>query len=76
VCLPGRSQRLLLAVFLPGQSTRLFKLPLGRDPDSTEALSPWRRPDSIHVPGEEALQPAPADDPVELRYRVRRVGED
>jgi hypothetical protein len=66
----------LLVVYLPAQPTRLFKLPLARDPDPTKTLSPWRRPDSIDAAGEEELRPAPADDPVEMRYRVRRAGED
>jgi len=66
----------LLVVFLPDQPTRLFKLPLARDPDSTKTLSAWRRPDDIDAPGEDQPRAAPADDPVEMRYRVSRAGED
>lgn len=66
----------LLVVFLPDQATRLFKLPLARDPDSTKSLSAWRRPEMIDAPGEDQPRAAPADDLVEMRYRVRRAGED
>ena len=39
-------------------------------------LGPWRRPDQIDVHREDQPRAAPPDDPVELRYRVRRAGED
>lgn len=66
----------LLVVVLPDQPTRLFDLPLARDPVSAKTLSPWRRPDYIDVVGEDQPRAAPADDPVEMRFRVRRAGED
>jgi len=67
----------LLVVSLPGQPTRLFRLPLSRDPPSTAALGDWARPTHLHDRATQT-QPvaAPPDDPVELRYRVRRAGED
>lgn len=65
----------LLVVPLPDQPTRLFRLALARDPASS-ALGAWQRPDHVDVPGEPQPRPAPADDPVELRYRVRRAGDD
>lgn len=66
----------LLVVFLPDQPTRLFRLPLSRDPQSTGTLGPWRRPDLIDVHGEDQPRAAAADDPVEMRYRIRRASED
>lgn len=66
----------LLVVSLPDQPTRLFRLPLSRDPQSTATLSAWCRADHIDVPGEGQPRAAPADDPVEMRYRVRRAGDD
>jgi len=66
----------LLVVFLPEQPTRLFRLSLSRDPESTATLGAWKRADHVHVQGEEQPRKALADDPVEIRYRVRRAGED
>lgn len=66
----------LLVVFLPDQPTRLFRLPLSRDPQSTRTLGPWRRPEHIDVRGEDQPRAAPADDPIEMCYRIRRAGED
>jgi MFS family permease len=63
----------LLVVTLPNQPTRLFRLRLSRDPASTDTPSAWQRPD--HIDPRDGAQPraAPADDPVELRYRIRRT---
>lgn len=66
----------LLVVILSDQPTRLFKLPLARDPDATKTMSPCRRADDIDVPGAGQPRAAPADDPVEMRYRVCRAGEE
>ena len=66
----------LLVVELPGEPTRLFRLPLSRNPASTPALGEWQRADHVHRAGAEQPVAAPADDPVRLRYRVRRAGED
>jgi hypothetical protein len=66
----------LLVLSLPGQPTRIFRLPLSRDPSSTASFGAWRRADHIAVAGEDQPRAAPQDDPVELRYRVRRAGED
>ena len=66
----------LLVVRFPNQPTRLFRLPLSRDPASTATLGAWRRADHIDVAGEDGPRKAPADDPMEIRYRVRRAGED
>jgi hypothetical protein len=65
----------LLVVTLPGGRTRLFRLPLSRNPASTATLGEWRHADHVHEEGKEVAK-APADDPVEIRYRVRRAGED
>jgi hypothetical protein len=66
----------LLVMILPDQPTRLFTLPLSREPASTALLGVWQRPNHIHAKGADQPQAAPADDPVELRYRVRYAGED
>lgn len=65
-----------LVVSLPGESTRLFRLPLSKDPASSGALGDWRRADHVDAPGADGPVAARADDPVELRYRVTRPGED
>ena len=66
----------MLVVSLPGQPTRLFRLGLSRNPGSTPTLGKWRRPDFIDAPNFDQPHAAPADDPVELRQRVRRAGEE
>jgi hypothetical protein len=66
----------LVVVSLPDQPTRLFRLPLSRDPQSTATLNAWCHADHIDVRGEGQPRAAPADDPVEMRYRVRRAGDD
>lgn len=55
---------------------RLFRLSLSRDPVSTATLSGWRRAEHIDEPDDRQPQAAPANDPVELRYRVTRAGEE
>lgn len=65
----------LLVVELPGEPTRLFRLPLSRNPASTPAPGPWQHAKRIHPAGAPQPIAAPADDPVLLRYRVRRAGE-
>jgi hypothetical protein len=75
VSLAFKTSSRLLAVSWPGQPTRLFSLPLRRDPRSTSELGPWRRAERIDGGAAEHPRPAPEDDPVELRYRVRRAGE-
>lgn len=76
VLLAFRTSSRLLAVTLPGEPSRLFRLRLGRDPASTSVPTPWQRADHIDDPGGASPRPAPAGDPVELRYRVRRAGDD
>jgi hypothetical protein len=65
----------LLVVTFPNQATRLFRLALPRDPASTDTPSAWQRPD--HVDPHDGGQPraAPTDDPVEVRYRIRRTDD-
>jgi len=65
----------LLVVFVPDQPTRLFRLSLSRDPPSSPSFGPWQRAD--HVDAQDGGQPhaAPADDPIELRYRVERADD-
>lgn len=76
VSLTRKTWSRLLVVSIPGQPTRLFKLSLPRDPQTTPILNQWRHPDLIVVNGEETARPAPADDPLEIRFRVRRAGDD
>lgn len=66
----------MLVVRLPGQPTRLFRLDLSRNPESTPTFGEWRRPNFVDAPNFDQPQAAPADDPVELRHRVRRAGEE
>jgi len=66
----------VLVVGLPGQPARLFRLRLSRDPETTAAPGPWRRADHLDTPAEAQPRPAPADDPLELRARVRRAGDE
>jgi hypothetical protein len=66
----------LLVVTVPGGRTRLFRLPLSRDPASTAELGAWRHADHVHDAGQDQPVAAPKDDPVEIRYRVRRAGEE
>jgi hypothetical protein len=66
----------LLVVSMPGEPVRLFRLPLSRNPGSTAELGEWRHADHIDRGGNEQPVSAPPGDPVELRYRVRRAGED
>jgi hypothetical protein len=76
VSLTRKTWSRLLVVSTPGQPTRLFKVSLPRDPQTTPTLSQWRRPDLIAVEGEEMARAAPADDPFEMRFRVRCAGDD
>jgi len=76
VPLARKTSSRLLVVSLPGQATRLFRLGLSRDPRSTPALSDWQRPDFVATPTSAQPAKAPPDDPVELRHRVRRAGEE
>lgn len=66
----------LLVLKMPGQPTRLYRLPFSRDPASMPAFGMWQPPRHIHVEGEDQPRDAPADDPVQARYRVRRAGDD
>lgn len=76
VSLDFKTTSRLLVVTIPGQPVRLFRLPLSRDPSSTPALGDWQHAAHLDRGGEAQPEKAPADDPVELRYRVRRAGED
>jgi len=66
----------LLVLELPGEPTRLFRLPLARNPSSTPGLGEWRRADHVHAAGAGQPVAAPADDPVALRLSrpARRRG--
>ncbi len=66
----------LLVVGVPGQPVRLFNLRIGRNPSSTPALGEWHHADHLDDAGEDPPRKAPADDPVELRYRISRAGEE
>jgi hypothetical protein len=76
VSLDFKTSARLLVVASPGQPTRLFRLALSRDPPSTATMGPWHKADHVDIAGESGPRAAPADDPVEIRYRVRRAGED
>ena len=76
VQLAFKTRSRILVVAFPSQPTRLFRLPLARDPSSTGALSDWHHADHLDAPGEGQPRRAPPDDPVEVRYRVRRAGEE
>jgi hypothetical protein len=66
----------LLVVHLPDQPVRLFSLSLGRDPASTAALGDWEHAKWIDRQAADARpEAAPTDDPVTLRWRVRRAGD-
>lgn len=65
----------VLVVFLPAEPARLFRLPLSRNPASTSGLGPWRRADHLDDPNDDQPRPAPADDPVEMRFRIRRLDD-
>jgi len=75
VSLDFKTRARVLAVFMPGLPTRLFRLRLARDPDSTTTLGPWMKPNHLDAAGDAQPRPAPPDDPVEIRYRVRRAGD-
>jgi hypothetical protein len=64
----------ILVVSLAEQPTRLYRLPLARNPSSTATMSEWQRADHLDVRGEDEPRKAPADDPLEMRYRVQRAG--
>jgi hypothetical protein len=66
----------ILVVSLGEQPSRLFRLSLGRNPASTATMSAWQRADHLDMRDEEAPRKAPPDDPLEMRYRVQRAGED
>ena len=66
----------IVVLELPGQPTRLFRLSLWRNPSSTATVGEWQPPSFVHRQGMEQPEAAPKDDPVALRYRVRRAGED
>lgn len=73
VSLDFKTTSRLLVVSLPDQPRRLFRLRLARDPDSTPALGNWRPPDFTDASSDAQPRPAPADDPIALRVRVRRA---
>jgi hypothetical protein len=76
VSLDFKTTSRLLVVTVPGEPVRLFRLGLSRDPSSTPSLGDWQHAAHLDRGGETQPEKAPADDPVELRYRVRRAGED
>lgn len=73
VPLAFKTRSRLLVLSLPGEPKRLFRLSLSRDPPSTATRSEWRHADHLDLAREAQPRPAPADDPVEMRYRVQRV---
>jgi hypothetical protein len=76
VPLARKTSSRLLVVRVRNQPTRLFRVALSRDPATTASFGEWRRPD--FVDDGKSAQPvaAPKDDPVTLRVRVRRAGDD
>jgi len=71
VPLDVRTASRLLVVTVPDEPTRLFRLPLARDPRPTATVGAWRRADQVDRLDTDGPTPAPSDDPLELRYRVR-----
>ena len=70
VSLDFKTTSRLLVVSLPEQPKRLFRLRISRDPDPSE-FGEWAAPDFTDDPGEAQPQPAAANDPVAIRYRVQ-----
>lgn len=66
----------LLVVKLPEQPTRLYRLDLSRDPSSTKTMTDWRHANHLDDHMTDQPKPAPPDDPVELRYKVTRAGDE
>lgn len=66
-----RSSSRLLVVRMAGEPDRLFRLAIKPMPEHSDALGAWQRADFIFPAGAERSQPAPANDPFEIRYRVR-----
>jgi hypothetical protein len=76
VPLAYKTRQRLLVVRLPDQPVRLFSPSLGRDPASTSALGAWEHARWIDRQVDDGQpEAAPADDPVALRWRVRRAGD-
>jgi hypothetical protein len=75
VSLDFKTSSRLLVVAVPDQPTRLFALPLARDPDATAAFSAWVGANHLDDAAEAQPRPAPADDPMAMRYRVRRTDQ-
>jgi len=66
-----RSSSRLLVLRMAGEPDRLFRLAIKPMPEHSDALGSWQRADFIFPAGVERSQPAPANDPFEIRYRVR-----
>jgi hypothetical protein len=65
----------LLVLKMPEQPTRLYRLPFSRDPSSMAGFGEWQPPRFIDAADADQPRDAPADDPVQARYRVRRAGD-
>lgn len=72
VALAFKTTSRLLVVSLADQRQWLFELRLSRDPGATADMGPWQRPNFLAI-GDEQPQPAPAEAPIEVRYRVQRL---
>ncbi|MBI5321988.1 hypothetical protein [Bradyrhizobium sp.] len=69
--IPRRASSRLLVLRISGEPDRIFRLATKPTPEHSDALGPWQKADFIFPEGAERSQPVPANDPFEIRYRVR-----
>lgn len=72
----SRASSRLLVLRMAGEPDRLFRLAIKPVPEHTDTFGPWRRADYMFPEGAERSRPAPANDPFEIRYRVRNPEVD
>jgi hypothetical protein len=70
-----RTAQRLLVLKLGDHRDRLFKIRLPGKPDPGEAWSDWQKVDFIGLPDQPQTVPPTAEDPFEIRYRVRVWGQ-
>jgi hypothetical protein len=69
-----RASRRVIVVRINGRQTEAFMPPMRRTPDPKADWSEWFRPQSVDPPYG-VVPPAPLRSIIELRYRVRRYGD-
>src|SRR5262245_53468112 len=70
-----RTARRLLVLRLGDNRDRLFKIRLPGKPGPGETWSEWQKVDFIGLPDQPQTVPPTAEDPFEIRYRVRVWGQ-